>query len=140
MAANFTGPTATFSTGIEGGASESEMHDAMKRGWAIVAVGATLALAGCSPGVPWDDEFAQYGQRITTISPSAGNTQAANQAIQTINPWPRYAFNRHISTDAAVGVRAVHGYENGAQSSGGGGSSAAAAAPSGGGGGASVGQ
>lgn len=117
------------------------MRAATKTGWAVAAVGATLALGGCSPGVPWDDEFAQYGQRITTISPSAGNTQAANQAIQTINPWPRYAFNRHISTDAAVGVRAVHGYENGSQNAGGGGGGGSAAAPpSGGGGGASVGQ
>ena len=54
------------------------MRAATKTGWAVAAVGATLALGGCSPGVPWDDEFAQYGQRITTISPSAGNTQAAN--------------------------------------------------------------
>src|ERR1700689_2794645 len=92
MAANFMGPTATFSTGIDGGASEGEMRDAMKRGWAVAALGAILALGGCSPGIPWDDEFAQYGQRITTVTPAAGNTQAANAAIQTINPWPRYAF------------------------------------------------
>ena len=111
------------------------MRDAMKRGCAIAALGATLALGGCSPGVPWDDEFAQYGQRITTISPSAGNTQAANAAIQTINPWPRYAFNRRHSTDATVGVRAVHSYENGPQTAGGGGGGGSTGVSAGGGGG-----
>jgi hypothetical protein len=101
------------------------MQAATKTGWAIAALGAMLALAGCSPGVPWDDEFAQYGQRITTVSPGAGNTQAANDAIQTVNPWPRYAFNRRHDTDAAVGVRAVHSYESSAQTTGGGGAPAA---------------
>jgi hypothetical protein len=103
------------------------MKSATKTGWAIFAMAAALALGGCSPGVPWDDEFAQYGQRLTTITPTAGNTLAANAAIQTVNPWPRYAFNRKHATDAAVGVNAVHGYESGGAASGGGGSAAPAA-------------
>jgi hypothetical protein len=96
------------------------MRGAVRRGCAIAALGALAALGGCSPGEPWDDEFAQYGQRITTVSPSAGNTQAANEAIQKIDPWPRYAFNHHIPGNAAVAARAVHTYESGPQTSSGG--------------------
>src|SRR5579863_525280 len=97
------------------------MRGAMRRGMALAALGATAALGACSPGEPWDDEFAQYGRRITTVSPGAGNTQAANEAIQTINPWPRYAFNHRIHSNGAVAVRAVHDYESGGQVAGGGG-------------------
>ena len=115
------------------------MRASMKTGWAIAGFGAALALSGCSPGTPWDDEFAQYGQRIATVSPTAGNALAANEAIQTVNPWPRYAFERRHSTDAAVGVKAVHNYEGGTVASGGGGG-APAASGGGAGGGASSGQ
>ena len=44
---------------------------------------------------PWDDPFADYTQRILTVSPTAGNAQAANVVLQTATPWPRYSQQHH---------------------------------------------
>jgi hypothetical protein len=71
------------------------------------------ALAGCSPGLPFDNEFTQYSQRIFTVTPGAGNAVAANEAIQTIYPWPRYAYNTRIPANGAKMTAAVAGYEGG---------------------------
>jgi hypothetical protein len=80
-------------------------------GRAVVGLGAAALVAGCSPGVPFDDPFAEYGQRIMTVSPTAGNAEAANTAIQTVDPWPRYVNNTNIPGDGARMVSAVDSYE-----------------------------
>ncbi len=74
---------------------------------------------------PFDDPFADYTQRSLTISPGAGNAQAANQALQTATPWPRYSSNTNIPGNGAQMVKAVHDFESGKrpplESTGGGG-------------------
>ena len=65
---------------------------------------------------PWDNPFDNYTQRIVTISPGAGNTQAANQALQTATPWPRYSNDTNIPGDGQNMARAVQQYENGTRS------------------------
>ena len=49
---------------------------------------------------PFDDPFANYTQRSLTISPGTGNAQAANLALQTATPWPRYSSNTNIPATA----------------------------------------
>ena len=72
-----------------------------------------------APGRPafgadlWDDPFADYTQRILTISPDAGNSHAANTALQTATPWPRYSGNPNIPGNGTRMVSAVHDYETG---------------------------
>jgi hypothetical protein len=61
----------------------------------------------------WDDPFANYTQRSVTISPGAGNTQAANQALQTATPWPRYSNDTNIPGNGPNMARAVQQYESG---------------------------
>jgi hypothetical protein len=70
---------------------------------------------------PWDDPFADYTQRILTISPGAGNSQAANTALQTETPWPRYSSNTNIPGNGAQMVKAVQQFESGTRPSPGGG-------------------
>jgi len=62
---------------------------------------------------PWDDPFADYTQRILTVSPTAGNAQAANVALQTATPWPRYSSNTNIPANGARMVKAIQNYESG---------------------------
>jgi hypothetical protein len=75
---------------------------------------------------PFDDPFADYTQRSLTISPSSGNAQAANLALQTATPWPRYSKDTNIPGNGAQIVKAVHEFESGkrpplVESTGGGG-------------------
>jgi hypothetical protein len=95
---------------------------------------------------PWDDPFADYTQRILTISPGAGNTHAANTALQTATPWPRYSNNTNIPGNGARMVRAVQHFEQstggplgGSSGGGGGGGGASVGGGGGGGGGGSMG-
>ena len=62
---------------------------------------------------PFDDPFANYTQRSLTISQGAGNAQAANLALQTATPWPRYSSNTNIPGNGARMVGAVHNFESG---------------------------
>ncbi|MBV9287412.1 MAG: hypothetical protein JO288_06250 [Hyphomicrobiales bacterium] len=98
----------------------------------------------------WDDPFADYSQRILTVSPSAGNAQAANLALQTATPWPRHSSNTNIPADGARAVKAIQNYEGrtspslpppgaGEGGNGGGGSGEGVAAGGGGGGGRAAG-
>lgn len=85
---------------------------------ALLALAASLS--ACSPSDPFDDPFAEYGKRILTVTPTAGNAQAANTAIQTINPWPRYAYDTRIPADGAKMAAAVEAYEGNGRRGGGG--------------------
>ena len=82
-------------------------------------------LGGCSPGPPFNDPFAEYTQRIITVSPGAGNDQAANLVLQTATPWPRNSGDTRIPGNGARMVKAIERYESGTvtplQSPGGGG-------------------
>jgi hypothetical protein len=66
---------------------------------------------------PFDDPFADYTQRSLTISPGAGNAQAANLALQTATPWPPHSRNTNIPANGARMVRAVQQFESGTRPS-----------------------
>ncbi|MDB5593267.1 MAG: hypothetical protein JWM36_228 [Hyphomicrobiales bacterium] len=59
-----------------------------------------LLISGCA------DTF----DRRDTISPSAGNSLAANAAIQTITPWPRTAFARTQNLDGERSLQIMQRY------------------------------
>ena len=83
------------------------------------AVTATLAVAAvlfaspvCAGEVIYDDFGAPYLQRSDTIFPGAGDAKSANSAIQTIDPWPRRAGNRHIPANGERMSGAVERYRD----------------------------
>lgn len=71
-----------------------------------VALGALLsfALAACSD---------IYYDRRDSIHISAGDANANNIAVQTIDPWPREAANRTIHTNGEVTQKAIERYRQG---------------------------
>jgi hypothetical protein len=80
---------------------------------AIGALSLPMAVVGCASSVAFDDPFAEYLQRTIKVATTGGDSQAANLALQTAEPWPRYANNTHILADGARMTRAVQRYENG---------------------------
>jgi hypothetical protein len=62
---------------------------------------------------PFDDPFADYTQRTFAINTTVGNAQAANEALQTATPWPRYSSNANIPGSGPRMVAAVHNYYSG---------------------------
>lgn len=54
-----------------------------------------------------DDPFSDYLQRSQGISLGAGNANAANEAIQTITPWPPYSGYRRVPTQGRHAADAV---------------------------------
>jgi hypothetical protein len=111
--------------------NEAKGRGMTRSGMAIAVLGFAAALAGCSPGVPFDDPVAQYTQRSMTISPTSGNAQAANLAIQTSTPWPRDSQYTGIPVNGSRMVKAVQNFEsgNGGEAPAGGGASPAAPSP-----------
>jgi hypothetical protein len=95
------------------GLNERKGRGITQSGMAIVLLGLAAALAGCSPGVPFDDPLADYTQRSLTVSPTSGNAQAANLAIQTRTPWPRESQYTGIPGNGSRMVRAVDNFESG---------------------------
>ena len=80
------------------------------RSFLVAALG-LAALGGCDPA--FDDPGADYARRSVTISPGAGNSQAANEALQTTTPWPRHSDNTHIPGNGAQMVKAIREFETG---------------------------
>jgi hypothetical protein len=62
---------------------------------------------GCTTFRCNDDPFTDYLQRGQSIAIGAGNDQEANQAIQTITPWPGYVGDRRIPMQGRQGVDAI---------------------------------
>ncbi len=85
---------------------------------AIGSLVASLAVAGCSSTVGFDDPTADYLQRTALVSTSGGDSQAANIAMQTATPWPRYSNDTDIPANGARIAKAVTRYESGASSGG----------------------
>lgn len=56
----------------------------------ISALALSLALAGCQENLVRSD----------FISPHAGDAVAHNAAVQTIDPWPRHAYDTQIATSS----------------------------------------
>ncbi len=84
----------------------------MKSLGVIVFLLAPLGLAGCAQPL-FDDPVQAYAQRTDKVALSAGNDVAANEAIHTIDPWPRYAYDTTIPADGARMTKAVQLYEQG---------------------------
>lgn len=73
----------------------------------LVAVGLIGLLPSLARAQMVDDPFSDYLQRSQGISTSAGNANAANEAIQTITPWPPYVGNRRIRLQGRQGVDTI---------------------------------
>jgi hypothetical protein len=73
---------------------------------AIALIG-SMIFPGICRAQAVDDPFSDYLQRSDSIALSAGNAQNANEAVQTINPWPPYAWDRHITTDGRHAVDSI---------------------------------
>ena len=86
---------------------------ALRSALAISSLAASLAIAGCSSTIGFDDPFADYLQRTPLVSTSGGDAQAANIATQTPTPWPRYASDTNIPANGARLVKAINRYESG---------------------------
>lgn len=66
---------------------------------------ACLALASCN----------QYLERKDTLTMSAGDAVASNEAVQIADPWPRYSQNNNIPMDGAKAQRALQRYRGNGQ-------------------------
>jgi hypothetical protein len=110
-------------------------HFALRSVIAISFLAAFLTVAGCSSTVGFDDPFADYLQRTALVSTTGGDAQAANIAMQTATPWPRYANDTNIPANGARITKVITRYESG--SAGGGASDSATPSAAGPGGNAS---
>jgi hypothetical protein len=79
----------------------------------ILSLTASLTIAGCSSTIGFDDPTADYLQRTPLVSTSGGDAQAANIAMQTATPWPRYSNDTNIPANGARIVKAINRYESG---------------------------
>jgi hypothetical protein len=77
-------------------------HSGMKR--AVFSVAFVLALGGCSD---------IYYDRRDTAHLVAGDANASNIAVQTIDPWPRHAAQREILTNGEKIQPAIQRYKEG---------------------------
>jgi hypothetical protein len=93
---------------------------------------ASLAVAGCSSTIGFDDPSADYLQRTALVSTSGGDAQAANIAMQTATPWPRYSNDTNIPANGARITKVITRYESGSASASGGDSATPSAASQGG--------
>jgi hypothetical protein len=93
-------------------------HGAPRSAIAILILGAPLAVAGCSSTVAFDDPFSDYLQRTALVSTTGGDAQAANVAMQTATPWPRYSNDTNIPANGARMVKAITRYESGSAGAG----------------------
>jgi hypothetical protein len=66
---------------------------------AVLSLGATLA--GCS---------SLYYDRRETIVPFGGDSVAANEAMQTVDPWPPYSGNTNLAFNGQKMQSAVERY------------------------------
>jgi hypothetical protein len=93
-------------------------HVALRSTIAILSLLALLTVAGCSSTVGFDDPFADYLQRTALVSTAGGDSQAANIAMQTATPWPRYSNDTNIPANGARIVKAINRYETGSAGAG----------------------
>src|SRR5277367_4160316 len=98
--------------------TSTSRHGAPRSAIAILILGAPLAVAGCSSTVAFDDPFSDYLQRTALVSTTGGDAQAANVAMQTATPWPRYSNDTNIPANGARMVKAITRYESGSAGAG----------------------
>jgi hypothetical protein len=85
---------------------------------AIVALSLPIALSACGSTQAFDAPFAEYQQRSIMVATAGGDSLAANTALQTATPWPRYANNTNIPADGARMANVVKRYEGAAGDNG----------------------
>ncbi len=66
----------------------------------IGAMSCAFMLTGCQ----------EYLVRSDLVEPYSGNAVASNQALQTIDPWPRHAYDSHIATGGQRQGNAIKKY------------------------------
>jgi hypothetical protein len=93
-------------------------HIVLRSAIAIAFLAAFLTVAGCASTVGFDDPFADYLQRTALVSTTGGDAQAANIAMQTATPWPRYSNDTNIPANGARIVKAINRYESGSAGAG----------------------
>jgi hypothetical protein len=91
---------------------------ALRTATAILSLTASLAITGCSSTIGFDDPTADYLQRTPLVATSGGDAQAANIAMQTATPWPRYSNDTNIPANGARIVKAINRYETGSAGAG----------------------
>jgi hypothetical protein len=84
----------------------------------IAALSLPMAFSGCAATQAFDAPFADYQQRNIMVATTGGDSLAANAALQTATPWPRYANDTNIPADGARMANVVKRYESGAGDSG----------------------
>jgi len=82
----------------------------------VATLGLPIALAGCGSTEAYDAPFAEYQQRTMMVATTGGDSLAANTALQTATPWPRYANDTSIPGNGARLAKVVQRYESGAAS------------------------
>jgi hypothetical protein len=107
-------------------------HVALRSAVATLSLIASLAVAGCSSTIGFDDPSADYLQRTALVSTAGGDAQAANIAMQTATPWPRYSNDTNIPANGARITKVITRYESGSASASGGDSATPSAASPGG--------
>ena len=97
-----------------------------------MSLAASAGVAGCSSTIGFDDPSADYLQRTALVSPAGGDAQAANIAMQTATPWPRYSNDTNIPANGARIAKVITRYESGSANASGGDSATPSAANPGG--------
>jgi len=76
----------------------------------LTLIGAcAVGLSGC---LYLEDNLTQYAQRNEKVTLSAGNSAAANEAIHTVDPWPRASADRRIPANGERMAGAYERYRN----------------------------
>jgi hypothetical protein len=83
------------------------MRQKMKPIALVIGISVPLMLSSISHAQIFDDPFAEYAERIITITPGAGNAKDANAALHTIDPWPAYAGYTRIPGRGEHAVRSI---------------------------------
>lgn len=73
----------------------------------LIAIGVIGLLPSMASAQMVDDPFSDYLQRSQGISTGAGNANEANEAIQTITPWPPYVGDRRIPLEGRQAVETI---------------------------------
>lgn len=68
----------------------------------LFTLASLVLLAGCQ----------EYLTRSDMVSPYTGNAMIANQAQQTIDPWPRYVYDTDLKTSGKRQADAIRNYHN----------------------------
>jgi hypothetical protein len=83
------------------------MKQRMKTIALVIGILAPLLLPSVCRAQIFNDPFAEYSERIITISPGAGNAKDANAALHTIDPWPAYAGYTRIPGRGEQAVNSI---------------------------------